>query len=460
MIGAGSAATGSDANSSDTNPGDTNPGDATHDPDRGPRRGRLALAMVVDSFGGGLFGPFGLLYAHVVVGLPLPTAGAVLAAAGAAALACGPVAGAMVDRYTAARVAAAGNLLAAAGGAVLLVARDLPVFALGSFLTAGAVRAFWAAFAPLVGDAVEPAARERWFGLLRGSRYAGMAAGGLLASAVLLLGQQRGLLVMVAADAVSFLVAGLLIATARVRGRAREPVAGGARPSYRVALRDRANLMLTLLNVVATLLITVPTIAMPVYVLSVLDLQAWVPGLLAGTGTIALAAGVVVMHRLTADRRRLMVLASASLVWTFGALAYAVAPYPPAGWTLAVLFVAVLAFGLGEAIYGPTADALPLAIAPPGMAGRYTAVHQAAWGISGAAAPALVGALVDRSPLVLWSILAGLAAVMAATYRYLPTATHSRAHRVGAVPGPASTEPAARLAESLPAGTPRADPPY
>lgn len=413
-----------------------------HAPGGTPRRGRLALAMVVDSFGSGLFGPFGLLYAHVVVGLALPTAGATLAAVGLLALACGPVAGALVDRFTAARVAAAGNLLAAVGGAVLLIARDLPLFALGSFLTAGAVRMFWAAFAPLVGDAVQPPDRERWFGLLRGSRYAGMAAGGLLASAVLLLGQHRGLLVMVAVDTASFLLAALLIATARVPRRAHVAATDSARPSYRVAIRDRANLVLASLNVVATLLITVPAIAMPVYVLSVLELAAWVPGLLAGTGTVALAVGVVVMHRLTTGRRRLIVLATASVGWTLGALAYAAAPLPTAGWTLAVLFVAVLAIGLGEAVYGPTADALPLAIAPPGMAGRYTAVHQMAWGISGAGAPALVGALVDTRPLLLWLILAGLAGAMALTYLLLPTSTQARAARVGAPTEPPRSEAA------------------
>jgi MFS family permease len=390
-----------------------------------PRLGRLATAMVVDSFGSGLFGPFGLLYAHVVVGLSLPFAGLALAVAGAAALALGPVAGALVDRFTAARVAAAGNLLAALGGGVLLVSRGLPLFLLGSFLSAGAIRVFWAAFAPLVGDAVEPAARERWFGLLRGSREAGVALGGLLASVVLLLGEHRGLLVMVSVDAASYLIAGLLIASSRVAARTRQVA---ERPSYRVALRDRSNVALTLLNVAATLLLTAPLIAMPVYVLSVLHQPAWLPGVLAGTGTTALAIGVTVVHRVTAGRRRLMVLATAGVVWTIGALAYAAAP---AGLTVVVLFAAVLAFGLGEALYGPTADTLPLAIAPPGLAGRYTAMHQVAWGVSGIAAPALVGALIGGRPTLFWLVLAGLAAATAVTYRLLPRATHDRARTVG-----------------------------
>lgn len=49
--------------------------------------------------------------------------------------------------------------------------------------------------------------------------------------------------------------------------------------------------------------------------------------------------------------------------------------------------------GFGEAAYAPTADSLPLELAPPGLDARYTAVHQLAWGISGAIAPSLAAAL-------------------------------------------------------------------
>ena len=397
------------------------------------RMRRLVIAMIVDSFGSGLFGPFALLYATVVVGVSLPAAGAALGAASIAALGVGLMAGVLVDRFGAARIAVTGNLLAALGGAVLLVARNLPVFVLGSFLSAVAIRVFWSAFAPLVGEVAGPADRERWFGLVRGSRYAGMAAGGLLASVVLLLGQRTGLLVMAVVDAASYLVAGLLIATAGVT-TSRAAVVADTAPTYRLALRDRDNVVLALLNVPATLLITAPTLAMPVYVLTVLDQPAWVPGVLAGSGTAAVAIGLTFVHRVTAGRRRLMVLATASLVWTVGALAYASASATTAGLTVAVLLVAVLAIAAGEALHGPTADTLPLTIAPPGLAGRYTAVHQLAWGISGAIAPALVGALLGHSATVLWLVLAVIAATTAVTYVLLPARAHDRSMRVGSAP--------------------------
>lgn len=399
----------------------------------GPRRGRLATAMVIDSFGTGLFGPFGLLYASVVVGLSLATAGLALAAVGLTALALGPVAGALVDRLSAGRVAAAGNVLASLGAATLLVARNLPMFAVGAFLGTVAMRVFWAAFAPLVGDAVPAPSRERWFGLLRASRYAGMAAGGLLASVALLLGQHRGLLAMVAIDGTSHAVAAALIARARIVPSGPRRTACGPKPSYRTALQDRTNILLIGLSVMATLLITAPAIAMPVYVLSLLDQPVWVPGLLAGTGTAALAIGVTLAHRITAGRSRLRVLSIASVVCTVGALAYAVAADVVPEAVLATLLVAVVAIGLGEALYGPTSDTLPLAIAPPGMAGRYAALHQVAWGVSGALAPLMVGSLMSTSPKLLWFVLAAVGAATAGTYWLLPHAAQARAATVGSV---------------------------
>ena len=58
----------------------------------------------------------------------------------------------------------------------------------------------------------------------------------------------------------------------------------------------------------------------------------------------------------------------------------AIAGILPTMWTLVVpvLLVAAVAIGLGEALYGPTADTLPLVLAGPGLAGRYTALHQVA----------------------------------------------------------------------------------
>jgi MFS family permease len=65
----------------------------------------------------------------------------------------------------------------------------------------------------------------------------------------------------------------------------------------------------------------------------------------------------------------------------------------------------VLLLGLGEALYAPTADALPAALAPLDLRGRYAALHQMAWGISDTIAPTLAAAAVAAGNSALWLTL-------------------------------------------------------
>ena len=65
------------------------------------RRSRIALltALGVDNFGSGLFLPVALLYVTRVVGLPLATAGTVVAVGTMAGLATPPVAGRQIGNH-------------------------------------------------------------------------------------------------------------------------------------------------------------------------------------------------------------------------------------------------------------------------------------------------------------------------------------------------------------------------
>jgi MFS family permease len=76
----------------------------------------------------------------------------------------------------------------------------------------------------------------------------------------------------------------------------------------------------------------------------------------------------------------------------------------------------MITLGLGEAAYAPTADALPLDLAPPNLSGRYTALHQLAWGISGAIAPTLCAVLVRHGRFSLWVTLGLLSLGLATAY--------------------------------------------
>lgn len=199
---------------------------------------------------------------------------------------------------------------------------------------------------------------------------------------------------MVAGDAVSYVVALVLfVAVARrLRVAVIEPAAEAATRtgSYRSALTDRGNITLALLNVSDTLLVTGPLLAMPVYVLNQLDLATWLPGVLAAIATAAVAVPLLVVAKIAHGQPRLRVLAVANLLWSLGCLLFASSAALLAAAPL-ILMLAMATIGVGEAAYAPTSDTLAVAIAPSGQTGRYTAIHQLAWGISGTLAPAVSG---------------------------------------------------------------------
>jgi MFS family permease len=384
----------------------------------------VLAAMFIDTLGGGLLVPFELIYAHQVVGLPLTTAGAALAIAAATGIAVGPVAGSSVDRFGPIRVVASASIFGIAGSIALFFAHTALLFATGSFFFVAAMRIFWGAFTPLVAELAPVSSLDVWFGRIRAARFLGLAAGEALAGTFVAAGRTAGLKAIVVTDGVSYLVAMSLILLAG-RGmrtgplRATEHQEGGG---YRVALRDVPNVLLAGLNVADTLLIEASVLAMPVLVIDQLRLGAWLPGILAAITTIVGAVGMTLSAWMLRGRRRLRNMQLALLMWTIGLLFFVVTP---AARSLAVslLVGAVALLGLGEAVYAPTADALPAALAPPGLLGRYAAIHQMAWGISETIAPLLVASLLVTGIYAVWIALAALAALTVFAYRVMEAVT-------------------------------------
>jgi MFS family permease len=393
----------------------------------------LIGAMFVDTLGGGLLTPFELIYALKIAHLSLAAAGAVLSVAAAAGIALGPLAGAAVDRIGAARVVAAANLLGVAGCLSLLLWTDGWGYGVGAFFLGANMRTFWAAFTPLVASIATAAELETWFGRLRGARYVGIVSGEGLSGVFFVGGLQTGLRLLVIANGLSFVVAlALVLSAARVRGApavasAEEPTRRG----YRLVLADRVNVALAGLNVLATLLLIAPVIVLPVFVLERLNLPTWLPGALAALLTATAAVGLLFGARLVRGRRRLRNLEIAAVLWGIGCAVFLLAPL-----AIALAYVAlvagVLLLALGEAFYAPTADALPAALAPLDLRGRYAALHQMAWGISEAIAPTLGAATLAAGNSALWLTLAAIALATALAYRVIEGPVRDRDGVAGA----------------------------
>jgi len=404
------------------------------DDHRRRKRKLLIAAMLVDTLGGGLLSPFELIYAIKIAGVSLTSAGVILSAAAAAGIAVGPVAGAAVDRIGPVRVVAVANGLGLAGCLSLLFWANGWGYALGAFFLSTNMRVFWAAFTPLVASIASGAELEQWFGRLRGARYIGIVSGEGLSGLVFLAGVHTGLRLLVVANGLSFVAAlALVLAVAPPRRAFPENEAEQApeHGGYRQVLGDRVNLALAGLNVAATLLLIAPVLVLPVFILDRLHLPTWLPGLLAAFLTATAAAGLLFGARLVRGRRRLRNLEIAATLWAVGCAAFLFAPADHVI-AYAALLAGALLLGLGEALYAPTADALPAALAPVELRGRYAAVHQMAWGVSEAIAPTLGAATLAAGDAALWLTLATIAAASALGYRALERPTAGRDGIAGA----------------------------
>jgi hypothetical protein len=290
------------------------------------------------------------------------------------------------------------------------------------------MRVFWAAFTPLVASIAAADELERWFGRLRAARYVGIVAGEGLSGIFLVGGVAAGLRLLVIANGLSFLVALALVVAALPAGgpvtdrghEEEEPRSG-----YSRALADRVNVAAAALNVPATLLLIAPILVLPVFVLERLKLPAWLPGVLAALLSATAAIGLLFGSRLLYGRRRLRNLEIAAVLWAVACAVFLLAPLTIA-LAYCALVLGVLLLGLGEAFYAPTADALPAALAPRALRGRYAALHQMAWGISESIAPTLGALTLAVGNAALWLTLAGTAAVTAFLYRVLEKPTGRR----------------------------------
>jgi MFS family permease len=172
----------------------------------------LLLALGVDNFGSGLFLPLAVLYVTQVVGLPLGTAGTLIAIATMVGLVVPPVAGRLVDRAGPKTVVIVAQLLQAAGAGAYLAARDAGLVVVAAVLLAAGQQMFYSSVFALIADVSPQCPKDRPFAVVAMVRSASFGVGGLVVSGLLTATGRVGYQVAVAADGVSFLVCALMLA--------------------------------------------------------------------------------------------------------------------------------------------------------------------------------------------------------------------------------------------------------
>jgi len=83
-----------------------------------------------------------------------------------------------------------------------------------------------------------------------------------------------------------------------------DPTTPGQKGGYRRALADSPNVVLACLNLIGNLVVIIPLLAMPIFVLYQLKAGAWVPGLARRSERDGHLIGSVLNARFTRGRRR------------------------------------------------------------------------------------------------------------------------------------------------------------
>jgi len=234
---------------------------------------RLYLGLcVVDALGSGVFAPISVLYLTQVVGLPPVQVGLGLAVVGALDVVATPLAGALVDRVEARRVAAAGYALAGVGFVLYLAVHSFVTFLLVGALIEVAERAGrsgrrMVAFAVAAGeDRVALLAYER------SSRNVGYGLGGLLASLALAIGSRGGYDAVLLLDAATFIVGA--VGFMRLPRADPHPAAASS-GGYRVVLRDRRYVALAATSCVLWLNDSILKVGLALWIIRRTAVPAW-----------------------------------------------------------------------------------------------------------------------------------------------------------------------------------------
>ncbi|MCW2735931.1 MFS transporter [Nocardioides sp.] len=379
---------------------------------------RFVTAIVADTVGSGLFMPITLLYFLAMTDLSLVQIGSALSLSALLTMPGAFVIGSLVDRFGPRRMMLAGNLIQAVGMLAYLWADSLLVVALWTTLLNIGRQSFWGSFGNVVTAISAPGERELWFGFLQAVRNLGYSVGGVLAGIALQIGTDIAYQSVVVVNAVTFVLAYVLLLDVPDHRVARDddaPLEGWA-----VVLRDRAYLRLVLgqLGFVAGMMVL--NFALPVYVAETIDLPGWVVGAIftVNTALVGLGQGLVVRRMTGQVRARMMGLAQ--LIFVVSYAMFVVAGWLPVWLAVAVMLVGSVVYTFGELTGGPVLSATAAEAAPDHLRGRYLGLFQLSWGVGGAVTPVAFTWLLAHGPTTLWWVLSLVAVVSAAYLQTLP----------------------------------------
>ncbi len=380
------------------------------------------MALAVDAVGTGLYLPLSMVYFLTVTDLSEARVGLLLTAAMACSFLLPLLVGRIVDRIGPRPMVIAGQLLQAAGFFLYLgVAGPVSLF-LAALTEAVGVRAYWSSVFALIVEQADDQARDQWFARAGMIRAAGTGAGTVLAGVLLAFASQHAYWAMVLTDAVSFVVAAVIIGLF-VRGT-RRPSGAPIRQSpggTGSLLRDRTYLALIAVNIPFNICTVFLAVALPVYVTRGLHAPGWAVGAFFTITTVAVATGTAEATRRARRRTsRGGAMAWGGRLWAAWCAAAAMAVLLPRGPLLVgYLALVMLLWATAEMLHGPASNALCAQAAPQGARGTYLAAFQYSFATADMVTPGLFGVLYGVDRVLPWVAVGCLALTASVVVRPL-----------------------------------------
>lgn len=366
----------------------------------------LVGAVLVDSFGTGLFTTASVVFFTRHIGMTGQQVGVGMSIAGVIALGSGTLVGSLADRFAARNVRIALDVWR--GGAVLgfLLVDGVVgyVIVLAALLTAE--RANSGTLQILVGSVVAGAGRVRATALVRVTFNVGMTMGALAASLALLRVTNATFVLVIVINSVSFAVAALLVARVPVHSRrAKDP---GSGLGWRTVARDRPYLVLTAANGVLALHQTLIILALPLWVATHPNLPASLTGaVIAISAVIAITLQIPFSARANDVPGAALLLARAGVALAVGCFCMVLASASDhAAVQGGMLIVAVVFVTFAELWQSAGAWGAGYELAPEEARARYLAVFGLGPSVEQLVAPALLTALVFPAGSTGWMAVA------------------------------------------------------
>jgi len=380
---------------------------------------RYAVATGVDAIGTGMLRPFLLLYGIDVLRLTPPVAGLAMTVGVVAGLAGTPLIGRWLDRGVRSAAVAAAMFVRVIGTTLLLVApagtsATMWVFVLASLVFSAGNQTGTMARAALI--ATVSAGRERDAALAASYsvRNAGLGLGALVATAGLA-GGTAALRQLAIGTAAAYLVATVLTWSVRVRadrqaGAAQDPATSAGAVAVAVPRMGR----LLAANVIFVFCLSVPEVALPLVLVTVLHASAvWAAAVFVANTVLVVALQVPVTVWMARFSRQ-TALAISGVVIAASYLGFLGAVTLGHGWAAPAIAAVSVLSTLGEIIYAGSSTALVVAMAPEHVLGRALGRFTLSTGFSLAVAPAMITVLAAHGEAALWLPLAAATLLAAA----------------------------------------------